>query len=294
MKRLPLLLLAPALLAGCQTSRLEQRADVFEFLYPGGETPAPPSDVRLELPLRVGLAFVPAASATPQHSRNDGWLNGGAEALPPTLDETQRTALLERIRASFGAVAGVERIELVPSEFLAPAAGFERLDQLRGLLGIDVVALVSYEQTQYGGVNAGSLSYITGVGAFAVRGNQNETTTFVTTTVFDISSRALLFHASGASSIEGKARVTELNEELRGDSGDGFREATDEMIVELDDALASFQEQAKSGTVRGEGTPALAVVARPGYAGAGAVSWPEIVMGLVLCGVAAARRRGAA
>lgn len=80
---------------------------------------------------------------------------------------------------------------------------------------------------------------------------------------------------------------------MRKDSDQGFRKAIEALIGELDGVLASFQEQAKSGTVRALGTPALALVARPGYEGAGALGWSERVLGLVLCGVAAARRSGA-
>lgn len=65
----PLLQLIPPLLvslvAGCALNApAQRRAGVLDYLYPSGSTSQPPSDVRLELPLRVGIAFVPESEST--------------------------------------------------------------------------------------------------------------------------------------------------------------------------------------------------------------------------------------
>jgi rhombotail lipoprotein len=288
--RLLACLLLPLLGASCYASRLEQRADVLDYLYPPEHPDEPAGPVRLELPLRVGIAFVPASEARGDQYAVGGHFSGSDVASVPTMDETQRFELLARIRDSFDAVDGVERIEIVPSAYLRPQGGFAQLDQIRGLLGVDLVALVSYEQVQYGAVDERSLAYYTVIGGAFVEGNENETTTFVTTSVFDVRSRALLFHASGASRVEEDATPLELELEMRGDSRRGFVRAVDDMIGELDGALASFQEEVKSGSVRGGGLPGLEVTARPGYEGAGAAGAVEIVLGLAVLGAAAARR----
>ena len=57
---LPLLVLGP--LAACATAPVQQRAGVLDYLYPEGVQAAPPADVKLALPLRVGVAFAPTTS----------------------------------------------------------------------------------------------------------------------------------------------------------------------------------------------------------------------------------------
>jgi len=57
---------AGLLLAGCFANMAQPRrgtsSSLVDFLYPAGETPPPLTDAvpRLNLPLRVGLAFVPS------------------------------------------------------------------------------------------------------------------------------------------------------------------------------------------------------------------------------------------
>ena len=295
MNRLRLLgLLLLTGLPGCYTPSSLRRAEVLDFLYPAGTEVVPPSDVHLVLPLRVGLAFVPTKDGpgdTPRGPRP--LLDSLGEVESPELHESQRYALMQRVRDSFLKVEGVQRIDIVPSEFLRPGGGFQNLDQLRALMGVDLIALISYEQVQFGEVNAGSMAYLTGVGGAIVEGNANETNTFVNTTVFDIPSRALLFHAAGRSHVDDGSTALELNDNLRGDSGQGFQEAVDAMVGQLDAALAEFREQSKSGTVRGLGTPAIDVSLAPGYTGAGAAGALELVLALVLVAAGLAARRRA-
>ena len=145
----------------------------------------------LRLPLRVGLAFVP-----PSTSRG--------------LTELQKTELLREVAAKFRALPFVESIEVVPTTYLRPGGGFENLDQLRSLLGVDVIALIAYDQAQLTSGTAWSLSYWTIVGAYVVPGEKNDTATLMEAVVYDIASRKLLFRAPGTSTIKGHATPVRL------------------------------------------------------------------------------------
>lgn len=278
MRSLPALL-SVLLVCACATPPTQHRAGVLDFLYPEGKPAAPPQDVQLHLPLRVGIAFAPES---------------GRGAYASALDESRRQQLLARIVEAFKGVEGLQKIEVIPTSYLKPAGGFDNVDQLKSLLGIDLVALLSYEQTQFGEFNKASLAYWTIVGGYFVKGNKNETHTFVDTSVFDIASRALLFNAAGRSKLEKSSTAVEVYEAQRNDSVKGFEQAVDAMIAQLHTALAAFREQAKDGTVRGAGTPALQVTGGTtanGGTGAGAVGPLELAAAVALACACIARRR---
>jgi rhombotail lipoprotein len=271
---------------------------VLDYLYPGGTEVVPPADVHLRLPLRVGVAFAPDDDPVERKTTSNFWTGeyGGYEVV---FDESQKQRLLQRVVDAFEGTAGVQSIQVVPASYLKPGGGFENVDQIRSLLGIDLIAVLSYEQTQLQDVNKASLAYWTVVGAYFVEGNENETHTFVDTSVFDIPSRALLFNAGGRSKVEGEATALEANARLRDDSAKGFDRAVTDMIQQLQVSLAGFREQAKSGTVHGLGTPRLAVSndGEGGGAGPGAAGtcgWIELALALALVAGARLRRHAAA
>lgn len=275
-----LCLLASACLA---TAPAQRRAGVLDFLYPAGSAAQPPQSVSLQPPVRVGLAFVPETES----------------GMAGPLDATQKQRLLERIAAAFREEQGVGKIEIIPTSYLVAGGGFANVDQLRGLFGIDLIALVSYDQRQVEDLGTSSWTYWTIVGAYVVKGNQNDTHTFVDTSVFDIASRALLFNAGGQSQLESSATAIEAPQEMRAQSIEGFEKSVEDMIVELRAALAAFREQAKTGTVRGAGTPELSVTPADGASGpggtggtgAGAAGALELGCGLLLVLAGLARRR---
>ncbi len=262
----------------CAGTSRTRRASVLEYLYPEGKEAQPPTDVELDLPVSLGLAFVPEATAR----------GGGA------LQPGQQEALLERVRAAFAGTPEIERIELVPSSYVTPAGGFENVDQIRRALGIDLIALVSYDQTQFDDPNLASITYWTIVGAYVVSGNTNETHTLVDASAFDVDSRALLLHASGKSLVKGKATPVDLERSLREDRVEGFELAIDDLIANLAVALEAFRAQVKSGTVRGEGTPAVAVTADgvPVGDGGGAMAIGPLELLLACALLAVASRHG--
>jgi rhombotail lipoprotein len=273
-----------ALLLGsaCAVHQRQLKSSALDFLYPEGSEAIPPTDVTLELPLRVGLAFAPP-------------VNLGAEAFT----EDQKLALLERIAGDFRDRDAIRHVEVIPTSYLQSGGSFENLEQLVSAFGIDVVALISYDQFQFSESSRSSWAYWTLIGAYVVKGEKNETRTVMDAVIYDIPSRAMLFHATGQDSDKGRATPVDVNRSLRDESEEGFRRATEDLVANLNDALDGFIEQAASGTVRGEGTPAVAMVDENGQSvviggGAGSLGAVDLVAGMLLLLplLGARRRRG--
>lgn len=254
--------LAALLLAGCAAflpdgpRKSEQSSSVVDFLYPRQAEPlVSPGVPVLRLPLRVGVAFVPSAPG-----RGRGFSTG-------TFSEQQKTVLLRRVAEEFKAYPFIQSIDVIPATYLRPGGGFENLDQVRGLLGLDVVALVAFDQIQFTQENKLSLAYWTIVGAYLLKGNRNDTHTLLEAVVYDIASRKLLFRAPGVSQLRDTSTMVEVRERLRLASATGFSEASDDLARNLKAELASFQERVKSAPA---GQQVARIEHRPGYRGGGA------------------------
>ncbi|HEX9671450.1 MAG TPA: rhombotarget lipoprotein [Thermoanaerobaculia bacterium] len=290
LRTLPPLLVAAALLAAaCGGSYSTRRASsALDFLYPGGAGSGEPAQsVTLKLPVRVGIAFAPAG---------DGYAQYGADPVPESLKQD----LLEKVAAAFRSHEGIGRIEVVPSHYLKPGGGFTNLGQLASTLGLDLAVLVSYDQVQITESSRASWTYLTVVGPLLIEGEKNDTRTVMDAIVYDIPSHALLFRAAGDSKVN--ERSSPLNEARtrRRMAEEGFAKATTDLITNLDTALAGFEEQAKSGTVRGAGTPAIAMYDKSGKqiggggtngGGAGALGAGALAAVALLAGAALAGRR---
>ena len=269
---------------GCATGSSQRRASVVDYLYPKGVPAQPPTDVALNLPLSVGIAFAPT-----QHEYGE-----------IVFDERQRRELLERIANAFRGRPEIKRVDVLSGNDLTPGGGFDNLDQVAAMQGLDVAVLISYDQVQFEDMRRSSLTYWTIVGAYIIEGQENETSTVLDANVFDIKSRALLFRASGASRVKRGSTAVDSTQELRKASHDGFEKATKELIEKLGASLETFREQARSGHVRGEGTPAVTVTSQGtgggtgGGTGAGATGELEaLAAGLLAFGAAAAQRKRA-
>lgn len=246
-------------LTGCVSlwnTQRHQANSVVQFLYPGKNEPfVQPRIPTLSLPLRVGVAFVPPASY-----QNTGYYDAGA------FSEAEKTELLRRIAAGFKALPFVQSIEILPTTYLRSGGGFENLDQLRALMGVDVVALVAYDQAQNTSDTAWSLSYWTIVGAYLVPAQKNDTHTLMEAVVYDIPSRSLLFRAPGVSAITGHhATLIRTPDELRADSARGFTEAAQDLTANLQRELEAFKVRAR------EEPQSIHIEHKPGYNGAGAI-----------------------
>lgn len=254
-----LLLVAMFFLSGCATQQTNIKSSVMDYLYPKSDSAyAEPSVPHLNLPLRIGIAFVPESKSNSR--MNNFWVGtvkGGA------LTESTKHELLERVADSFKELDYVGSIDIIPTSYLTPGGSFSNLDQIKTMYGIDVIALVSYDQVQFTDEGFLSLSYWTIVGAYIVSGEKNDTNTLIDTVVYDIPSKKLLFRAPGTSQVKGRSTPVNLSEELRKDSNEGFEKATNEMIVNLKKRLTYFKSELKKDPSKAR------VTHRAGYTGGG-------------------------
>lgn len=237
-----LLVLLSLVLSGCaalndlfgdQSYRRGSSSSLVDFLYPGGKQP-PPVQQRipdLQLPLRVGLAFVPANNST-----------------AVGLSEAHKQLLLEKVRASFASRKYIRDIQIIPDTYIRRGGGFTNVEQVANLYGLDVVALVSYDQVAFMKENALSLTYWTIIGAYVVHGNEHDVQTFVDTAVFDVRSHSLLLRAPGFNTAHGQSALVNTPDAVRLTREAGFDGAMANMIVNLDIELTRFESRVKQGS----------------------------------------------
>ncbi|HTN42524.1 MAG TPA: rhombotarget lipoprotein [Nitrospiria bacterium] len=256
-----LLIFATGLSISCATQRQHHNSSVVDYLYPGKSDPIENAAIPvLSLPIKVGIAFVPGS----EQSRTGFTTNFSAPMTPP-LPEKEKIALMKEIGDNFKKYPFVKSIELIPSAYLRPGGSFTNLDQLRTMFGVDVIALLSYDQVQFTDEGMLSMSYWTLAGAYVVRGEKDDTNTMVDAAVYHIQSRKMLFRAPGISQIKGSATPVNLSEQLRTDSTASFHEAAKDLVVNLQEQLELFQEKVKTSPEE------FKVVQRPGSTGGGGI-----------------------
>ncbi len=269
-KRLFALLLLVPTLSACsymlgQTDEIRNgtSSSLLDFLYPNGEIP-PDVDERvphLDLPLKVGIAFVPES-------------NGRG------ISQAQKTQLLEQVADAFSDRPYVRSIEAIPDAYIRRRMGTPAMQQVAAFFDVDVIALVSYNQHHFSSERDAAILYWTIVGAAVVKGNSNEVQTMVDTAVFDVDSAKLLFRAPGLHSVQRNTTVFEVARDLRQLSIDGFEAANDDMIRNLGEELDEFEYR-----VRQRETSVVVT------GGAGSADWLLLVaLGLVLVAGRAQRR----
>lgn len=238
------------ILSGCTllwgTSNYEhaKSSSLMSFLYPKKEQARvmSPEIPVLNLPLKVGIAFVP----------NHG------NSIHPSL----QIKLLEQVKQTFKGHQYIQNIEIIPDTYLKRVSGFDGLDQVSRLYDLDVMALVSYDQVFSSSENKAAISYLTIVGMFLIPGNDNSTQTFVDTAVFDIKSRKLLFRAPGANKISNSSSVVNIDEVRVKNEEKSFELAVQDMNRNLESELSRFKERVKNEKV-------ATIKHREGYSGGG-------------------------
>jgi rhombotail lipoprotein len=234
MKRLVLLFVAISLTACAglfgSSKREGVSSSLVDYLYPDGEKPPEQAAniPNLELPLKVGLAFVPA------HGRDQA------------LSEADRVQLLDKVKAAFSGRDYIEEIAVIPEAYLRTGRGFSALEQTARLYDLDIIALVSYDQVAHSAERTSSFLYWTIVGAYVVKGNKNDVQTFVDTAVFDVATKKLLFRAPGVSETRSSSTLVDLDRDLRASQRKGFEQAMADMTVNLDKELGVFKERIRT------------------------------------------------
>jgi rhombotail lipoprotein len=226
----------------------QNSSSLVDFLYPDGSA-APPQSAQPELhiPLRVGLAFLPSNGAESE--------NG--------LDAAHKEVLLRNIRERFISRKFVAEIVMIPDYYLQGKSGFEGLAGVQRLYGVDLMALVSYDQVTYTDDNKWSLGYLTIVGAYVVKGNTNDTTTLVDLAVVDPKTRSLVLRAGGTDTHHQNSTMIDARRDMRLASAASFDAATEQMILHFDGALTAFQTDVHEGRAN------VHVVARSSTGGGG-------------------------
>ncbi len=203
-------------------------SSLVDYLYPQGEVPPDVSSTipHLHLPLRVGVAFVPGTQ----------WSSA--------ISEATKMQLLENVKQQFGDRDYIEHIEVIPDTYLRSSKGITGMQQVARLYGADVMALVSYDQVAITEDNAASLFYWTIVGAYFIKGTDNEVQTFVDTAVFDVSTARLLFRAPGTDTSRKHSTAVDTGEAIRNSRDASFSYAMDGMTENLAVELDGFRERA--------------------------------------------------
>jgi rhombotail lipoprotein len=259
-----------ACFSSCQR-HTQNSTSLVEFLYPNGSAPpAQDAQPQLHLPLRVGLAFLPS--------------NGGTEIGP---DAAQKEALLQEIRKRFVSRKFITEIVVIPDYYLQGKRGFEGLQGVQRLYGIDLMALVSYDQVAHEDDNHWSLGYITIVGAYVLKGTRHDVSTLVDLAVVDPATRSLVLRAGGFDTRHGTVALINENRRLRETATEGFNVATQQMIDHFDSALTAFESDVREGNAN---VKVVSNRGKPSYGGGGSIDWLAL---LFLLPMAAVRRRGA-
>jgi rhombotail lipoprotein len=251
------LIIASVIIAGCATSG-HYSSSIVQYLYPEQSEPVESPEIPvLSLPLKVGIAFVPGARENRIRYGPANLSNASA------LNEKEKILLMQEVSNHFKKYEFVKSIDLIPSAYLKPKGSFANLDQIRTMFGVDVIALLSYDQSQFVDEGFSTISYWTIVGAYMIKGEKNDTNTMLDAAVFDIRSRKMLFRAPGLGHIKSKATPVNLSEQIRLDSIESFREASKDLIINLDEQLEVFRNKIK------ESPKEFKVIHKPGYTGGG-------------------------
>jgi rhombotail lipoprotein len=251
--------------------RHHEASSVVQFLYPNKDLPfVEPRIPTLRLPLRVGVAFIPPGAPEGPY---------GAYSVQANFTEQQKTDLMRKVAGQFKALPFVQSIETIPSTYLRPGGGFENLDQLRAMLGIDVVVLIAYDQAQTSRDTEASIAYWTIVGAYVVPAQRNSTSTLMEAVVYDIPSRSLLFRAPGTSTMKHSATLFRADYELQQDSARGIEEASAQMTTNLAQEIELFKVRAR------EQPETVHIEHRPGYTGGGSLDAPFALALVALLGL---------
>jgi rhombotail lipoprotein len=236
--------IAALLLAlGCATPEtVQRRSSLASYL---GAKPAPPAapargPAEVELPFRLGVAFVPA---DPTQSRGDFTPTNQLGPLGPG----QEPELLEKVTGSFAQKPWARDPKSIPSLYLARGGGWEDLDKVARSFQVEVIALVSVDQVQFSNPKWYAWTYWTLVGAYMVKGDKNDTTTVVDAAVYHVPSRTLLFRAGGVGTAKGTSTWSGREDAFRQQSRESLALAMADLSTSLDREAAAFQQTVAKG-----------------------------------------------
>ncbi len=225
------------LLAGCASSRTPdgRASGIMDYLHADSaeDVVMTPQSTILRLPLRIGIAFSPAAAGD-------------------DLSPAERSRMLDQVRAAFAGHSFIESIEIIPDGQLGPRGGFADLQRVAREFKVDIIALLSRDQTRF--TDATPRRYWTVAGTHVARGGHDDLHTLLEAAVLDAHGGKLLFHARGSSSVRGAT----------GRQGD--EQALGQLVPNLRAELERFRQRVRADTgVRAD--------AQSGHRGGGDLGW---------------------
>lgn len=207
------------LFCGCSTKRV-YNSSVVNFLYYGQENICvKPSMPYIDLPMRVGIAFLPDRFSCTR------------------LSEQDRARLICMVKDELSCYDFVGGIQVIPTVYLHPHGGFKNLCCLASQFNIDVIILLSYDHHRY---CSDCISYRTIEGLYNIPGNPLSVFSMVDATAYHIPTQKLLFMAPGVSCLEVCSTCEDDETDLFMDSGLGYDQAVCKMIANLRLQLGCF------------------------------------------------------
>jgi len=186
--------------------------------------------------------------------------------------------VLEKVKLEFADLEYISHIDVIPDTYLRSSYGVAGMQQVARLYGVDVMALVSYDQVSDSEENPSGILYWTIIGAYVIKATSNEVQTFVDTAVFDVDTARLLLRAPGAHTMSDRSTLVESEEVVRKARDESFAVSMEQMTANLSLELDHFEDRVMDD-------PTVARTEwKQGYGGGGAVSW------LLLLLIAVARR----
>lgn len=213
---------------GCRHHETHNSSSLVQFLYPNAEAPHEDGIPQLKLPLKVGLAFLPSAGFS-------------------SLNAAQKEVIMEKVRERFASRKFIADIIIIPDYYLRSAGGFQGLEGVQRLYGVDLMALISYDQVSHLNDNNLTFTYLTVVGAYIFNGSRDEVSTLVDLAVVDPKTRSLVIRAGGVDNRANATNLIKQDERMRRDEVDGFTAASLQMIDHFDTALVKFEADVREG-----------------------------------------------
>lgn len=242
MLSLALLSLTACSILGPQKVRHERSTGLVQFLYPNGQIPADASRPILRLPLRVGLAFIPA------------------EGESDAIYAQHKVDLLNRLKYAFEHKDYVQEIVVIPEIYLQNGGGFDHIQQLKNLFNLDALALVSYDQVVNRTENILALSYLTIVGGYIFPGSNYKISTLIDLAVIDMDKRQILFRAAGTAASQDTVPEAYTQNIYNKQQQVGFGRAMQVLEVNLGVELNAFERR-----LRNRQQNDIELVSKPGF-----------------------------
>jgi rhombotail lipoprotein len=248
---------------GCETTRHVQRqSNLMSYLYPDASAPQrpDPAGARLQLPLRIGIAFVPPDSGASRYAEN----------FRSSIPAATEARLLNIVKQNFQSRDWVSEIVVIPTAYLVPRGGFENLEQVARLMNVDVVALASIDQMQVSNPRRASFLYVSIIGAYTLPLDKNETRTMIDVAAFHVPTRTFLLRAPGTNVITGSSTAMDVDAKLEERSTKSFQLAMNDLSKNLAVEVDQFKAAVREGQVRN-----VDIVTKEGASvrGGGASGW---------------------